>query len=130
MRFNLDQAFGIHQQALLLRAQRAQVLAENLSNADTPRYQARDIDFRALLNDEQGLSAMRIRVTDPRHISANGSLGVEIKYRNPLQPSLDGNTVDAQIEKGEFIRNAIEYQASLKFLSGRIKSLLSAIKGE
>jgi flagellar basal-body rod protein FlgB len=133
MRFDLDSALGIHQQALLLRARRAQLLAENLANADTPGYKARDIDFKTVLDSAQAeAQSVQMKVTQPGHIANEQAdlFGSEIKYRNPLQPSIDGNTVDTQMEKSEFVRNAIEYQASLKFLDGRIKSLLTAIKGE
>jgi flagellar basal-body rod protein FlgB len=51
-------------------------------------------------------------------------------YRVPLQPALDGNTVDTQVEQAEFTRNAIQHQASLMFLDGRIKGILTAIKGQ
>jgi flagellar basal-body rod protein FlgB len=133
MRFDLDSALGIHQQALLLRARRAQLLAENLANADTPGYKAKDIDFKSVLDSAHAAAqGVQMNVTQPGHIADEQAdlFGSETKYRIPFQPSIDGNTVDTQIEKSQFVRNAIEYQASLKFLDGRIKSLLTAIRGE
>lgn len=131
MSFDLDSALGVHQQALLLHARRSQILAENLVNADTPNYKARDIDFKSILSSINSPSdGTSLSVTQPGHISDSNGIGGETQYRQPLQPSMDGNTVDAQVEKTEFLRNAIEYQASLQFLNGRIKSLLTAIKGE
>jgi flagellar basal-body rod protein FlgB len=130
MPFDIDTAFGNHAQALLLRARRAEVLAGNLANADTPNYQARDLDFRGVLASAED-SAVRLRTTNAAHLPpADVAQNPELMYRIPLQPALDGNTVDTQIEYAEFGRNAAQYQASLTFLSSRIKTLLTAIRGE
>jgi flagellar basal-body rod protein FlgB len=128
----LDQAFGIHEQALKLRAYRSEVLASNLANADTPGYKARDMDFAQILRGEQH-KAPQLAATNARHISSGGpaiAQDVPLGYRIPLQPSTDGNTVDAEQEQMAFSRNAMEYQASLSFIDGRIKGLLSAIRGD
>lgn len=128
---NLDKAFGIHAQALLLRSQRAELLAANMANADTPNYKAKDFDFHAsLMRSTQQLDDVQKKHS--RHISAgSGKFGhMPLQYRVPNQPSLDGNTVDTHLERSEFMQNTIMYQASLRFLNGRISGLLRAIKGE
>jgi len=128
----LDQAFGIHEQALKLRGYRSEVLASNLANADTPGYKARDMDFAQVLRGEQH-KAPQLTATNARHISTGGpaiAQGVPLAYRIPLQPSTDGNTVDAEQEQMAFSRNAMEYQATLGFIDGRIKGLMSAIRGD
>jgi flagellar basal-body rod protein FlgB len=134
MRFDLDKVFGIHQQGVRLRAQRAELLASNLANADTPNYKARDIDFKQVLQQtESASSAANMKTTNAKHLQDNGfasGMNAELMYRNPLQPSVDGNTVDTQHEKSQFIQNAVQYQVSLSFLSGKIKSLMTALKGE
>ncbi len=136
MGISLDKAFGIHEAALRLRAERTQVLANNIANADTPGYKARDIDFKsALSNAMQKDGATSLKTTDPAHISSGSGSGVaggqvELMYREPNQPALDGNTVESHVEQAEFARNALEYQASLKFLEGRSKGLIKALKGE
>jgi len=133
MRFNLDKAMGIHEQAMYVRAKRTSILASNIANADTPNYKARDMDFKRILQQSMhGQSADMMRTTHAKHIQVGptGELANELLYRSPLQPSIDGNTVDSQIEKAEFSENAIQYQASVHFLGGKIKSLLAAIKGE
>jgi flagellar basal-body rod protein FlgB len=129
MRF--DPAFGIHASALLLRGRRAQVLATNLANADTPNYQARDVDFKQVLQAETDLG-VSMRTTHAAHIASNTDdlLNGEQHYRVPMQPSLDGNTVDTQVEQAEFAKNALQYETSLRLLNGRITGLLSALKGE
>lgn len=133
MSINFDRAFGIHDDALFLRARRAEMLSSNLANADTPNYKARDIDFKTVLNQVQGdQQQVQLRLTNASHIAPEGSgiPGGEALYRIPHQPSLDGNTVDAEQEQAAFSENALHYQASLSFLSGRISGLLGAIKGE
>jgi len=127
---NFDKVFGIHEQALNLRARRAEVLAANLANADTPGYKARDFDFKRILS-EQMPSATTMKVTQRGHIqpSTGPVPGSQLQYRMPQQPSLDGNTVEAEREQVEYSANAVRYQTSLRFLDGRIKSLKTAITG-
>jgi flagellar basal-body rod protein FlgB len=125
MSLNIDAAFGIHAQALMLRSRRAEVLAANLANGETPNYKARDINFKAALETATGVSggdSLSLATDDPRHIpiGASGGLGDQLLYRVPIQPSIDGNTVDAQVEKAEFSQNALQYMTGL----------LRAIKGE
>ena len=128
---NFDKVFGIHEQALRLHARRAEVLASNLANADTPGYKARDLDFKAILRGQMDGPAQHLKVTRPGHIQpGNGELPIgALKYRIPQQPSLDGNTVEAEREQVEYSANAVRYQASLRFLDGRIRTLRSAITG-
>lgn len=127
---NFDSVFGIHEQALKLRARRSEVLAANLANADTPGYKARDFDFKAMLSREMP-PAVRLASTRQGHIQADNNIvpNTQMLYRNPQQPSLDGNTVEAEREQVEYSANAVSYQASLRFLEGRIKSLKTAIRG-
>ncbi|HHH36412.1 MAG TPA: flagellar basal body rod protein FlgB [Gammaproteobacteria bacterium] len=131
---NIDKAFGIHAKALQLRARRAQVLAANLANADTPNYKARDMDFSAALKEAAGMTGKTVttlRTTHKGHMTGTDQGGgVALYDRKATQPSADGNTVDTQREQAAFAENAVHYQASLSFLSGTIKTLLSAIKGE
>lgn len=133
MAISLDKAFGIHETALKLRAERTQMLANNIANADTPGYKARDIDFSAVLkNSSDNRQSGKLQTTHSNHISTNKNsiTGDMQMYRVPNQAALDGNTVEMHVEQAEFSRNAVEYQASLKFLSGTIKGLMMAIKGE
>lgn len=128
----LDDVFGIHEQALKLRAKRGEILAANLANADTPNYKARDIDFQQVLKGQtQGDSQVRLAATQPGHIapSLDPTAAAHMMYRVPAQPSLDGNTVEAEREQMAFSSNSFQYQASLRFLDGRIKGLLTAIRG-
>ncbi len=132
MGIDLDRAFGIHAQALELRSRRAELLAANLANADTPHYKARDVDFRAVLQSARaGAAAQAPRITHARHLGAvNTARDAEVLYRTQAQPTLDGNSVDVHREQSEFAQNAVQYQASLRFLSGRIRELLLAIRGD
>ena len=137
MPISFDSALGIHQQALALRSGRAEILASNI--ADTPGYKARDIDFKSQLQNIQAQSAqsqsgLSLTQSNSKHIPIDSATAMnsrtEILYRVPHQPSLDGNTVNEQVEKSAFAENAMRYQASLTFLDGKFKGLMAAIKGE
>lgn len=130
MPLSIDSALGPLPEALSIRARRAELLAANVANADTPNYKARDIDFRAALGQAQA-DAVRMQVTQPGHLSGAGAPdgSPPAQYRVPDQPSLDGNTVDSQKEQSAFTENAVMYQTTLTFLNGRIKGLMLAIKG-
>ncbi len=127
-----EKLFGIHAQALALRARRAELLASNLANADTPNFKAKDIDFRAVLGEEMN-GSVGMQRTSSRHMPSAQGGGVDamaLKFRVPSQPSLDGNTVDEQIEKGEFATNAVRYMASLQFLEKRVQGLIRVLREE
>jgi len=111
--------FGIHGAALEVRGQRMGVLASNIANASTPGFKARDIDFQQALSSASGAGGL----TDTGLASAT-------KYRVPLQPSLDGNTVDLSTEQTAFAENAVQYQTTLSFLNGRIGQITRALRGE
>jgi len=133
MRFNLDKAMGIHETAIYVRAKRSAVLSSNLANSDTPNYKARDIDFKEVLRNAAGMQTSgSLKTTNSKHIQPGGydAKSAELLYRHPFQPSVDDNTVDAQIEKAKFAENAMQYQTSLSFLTGKIKGLTKALKGE
>ncbi|HME37333.1 MAG TPA: flagellar basal body rod protein FlgB [Steroidobacteraceae bacterium] len=126
-----DNIFGIHEQALLLHGQRVGVLANNLANADTPNYKARDIDFAAVLGSTNEQMPLNVSVTHAAHITPleDGVPSGELKYRNPYQASLDGNTVEMPVEQAAFSENNVRYQASLQFINSGIAELQLAITG-
>ncbi len=127
-----DNVFGIHEQALLLHGQRLSVLANNLANADTPNFKARDIDFAAVLSGSAAGAALPASTTDAAHIAFSGGevADGELKYRNPYQASLDGNTVEMPVEQAAFAENNVRYQASLTFINNQISLLQFAIAGQ
>ena len=113
-----DGLFGVHGTALALRSQRLSLLASNIANAATPGYKARDIDFdRALALAGRGFSIDE---------AANDA----VAYRVPVEPSLDGNTVELSTEQTLFAENAVQYRTTLAFLEGRISTIKRALKGE
>jgi len=133
MVISLDNALGIHTKALSLYSQRSTVLAANLANADTPNYKARDIDFKSILSRaENEKSAGSLTATQPGHFgaSANSSFVADRLYRQPNQPSLDGNTVEVQKEQAAFTDNSMRYMATLRFITGRVQGMLTALRGE
>src|SRR5690554_4282128 len=132
----IGENFQFNQTALALRQQRQEVLAANIANADTPHYKARDFDFNKALKEAMGgggsmsLPATELALTATRHIpgKAQGKGTAELLYRQPLQPSLDGNTVDMDVERVQFADNTMHYQSNLNVLSQRIKTLMAALQ--
>ncbi len=130
MSISFDSALGIHEQALGFRAQRAEVLANNLANADTPNFKARDLDFASVLAaqaDKSQHGTFAMATTQSQHI-AMADPG--LNYRVPTQPSIDQNTVDEQIEQSNYAENAVQFQASFTLLNAKFKGLVAAIRGE
>jgi len=128
-----DPLFGIHPAAMQLQRQRMELIASNIANADTPGFQARDIDFRAALASAQAAADQPAK-THAAHLGASGDAAaggaLPAAFRVPMQPAQDGNTVDVQIEQAQFADAALRYRASMGFLDARIKSLLSALTGQ
>ena len=123
-----DNLFGIHTQALGLWQRRAEVLANNLANADTPGYLARDVDFRKALAAASGSSDnLPLQASTPGQIGTASQAADGLAYRVPTQPSMDGNTVDEQTEQAAFAANGVHYQASLSFITAQIRMLRTAI---
>lgn len=133
MAISFDAALGVHESAFKLRAQRAEVLADNMANVDTPNYKAKDIDFKEALARQSGQGGdFAMASTNARHLNAGESdMGnPDLRYRVPNQPSIDGNTVEEQIEHAEFMKNSLDFQASFTFLNSKFKGLTSALRGE
>jgi flagellar basal-body rod protein FlgB len=132
----LDEAFRFHETALSLRAQRQQLLASNIANADTPNYKARDVDFNKALKGalERGTVAPgELAKTSAAHLAAKAAPtigGLEPQYRSTVQGSVDGNTVDMDAERNQFTDNALRYEAGITLMSAEIKKLLTAIQGQ
>lgn len=121
---------GASATSLTLRASRNDILASNIANAATPKFKARDIDFKAEFERLEGVKG-DLETTDPRHLPAIQPKGLSrLQYRVPINPSMDGNTVELPVEQMQFSENVLRYQASLSFINRSISGLTSAIKGE
>ena len=134
MKAQLDRALQFHQTALNMQAQRQQMLASNIANADTPNYKARDIDFGSALKGAMGsrFGPLALASTSQRHVSGpdNSPLGAHIGYRSELQSSVDGNTVNMDVERAAFAENSIHYEASITFINGLLRGMQTAISGQ
>ncbi|MBK5971035.1 MULTISPECIES: flagellar basal body rod protein FlgB [Thiorhodovibrio] len=133
MSLSLDKALGISPQALLVRADRTELLASNLANAETPNYKARDVDFRDALSQAAGRgNSLPLKRTNDRHLPPDTAGAVDMPperlYRVPAQPALDGNTVDPQLEHAAFAENAMQFQSSVEFLNRKVSGLKSALQ--
>ncbi len=135
----LDNYMRVNETAINLRAQRQELLASNIANADTPNYKARDIDFSKAMDNalaRNNVQATALTKTDAAHLDAkkpvDGSSGtneVQIMYRTPLQPNADSNTVDMDVERNQFADNALHYEAGLTMITAQIKDMLAVIQG-
>lgn len=132
MAISFESALGIHESAFKLRAQRAELLADNMANVDTPNYKAKDLDFKQALAAQGGeQSRFSLAATHNGHLAGDNETGhPDAKYRVPNQPSIDGNTVEEHIEHAAYMKNALDFQASFQFLNGKFKGLTSALRGE
>jgi len=125
----LDQYLKPQAEALSLRNKRMEILGSNIANAGTPNYKARDIDFASEYKSVVGQGDLS--TTNTQHISMlKTSPPGQTRYRVPISPSLDGNTVELHVEQLQFAQNTTAYEADLQFLSERIRSLRSALRGE
>jgi len=127
---SIDKALAFDSKMLSLRGYRQQVLASNIANADTPNYKAMDVDFSKALSTAVGNLAMSR--TDAGHLApagGNAVEGVKPMYRTSVQPSIDGNTVDSDVEQAAFSENALKYMSTLQFMNGKIQSTLLALRG-
>jgi flagellar basal-body rod protein FlgB len=131
----LENSLRFHQETVFLLNKRQGVLAANIANADTPGYLARDMDFSVQLKNsvnrtQRQNDALSLELTTRKHIPAKApEMGgnSQLLYRIPDQPSADGNTVDMDRERTNFLDNNIKYQSGLTFLGGQIKSMMNVI---
>ncbi len=128
----MDKLFGASAKALQICEDRAVLLSNNVVNSATPNYKARDIDFQKLMHQEVSNQSGTLAVTEPGHLQGNQETvgGLPVMYRVPMQKSADGNTVDEDIERKDFISNALKYKVSLTFIQTQTDQLTKAIKGD
>ena len=139
---NMTGGLDFHAKALVLRAERQRVIAGNIANADTPGFAARDFNFSQALRDATGPGSASTTINPasqamthsghiPLSIASGGSAGSrQLAYTVQSQPSLDGNSVDMDRERANFMDNAIRYESTLRFINGHAKTILSAIQGQ
>ena len=120
---------GIHSAALGLRNKKNEIIASNIANAATPNYKARDLDFNSEMS--RHLKTGNLTTTNEKHFSLMRPVSHKgVSFREPLQQSLDGNTVELAVEQMEFSENSIRYSTTLSFLNSKISGLMTAIRGE
>ena len=125
----IKQYLEIHSAALSLRNKKNEIIASNIANAATPNYKARDLDFNSEMS--RHLKSGNLTTTNDNHFSIMRPVSHKgVSYREPLQQSLDGNTVELAVEQMEFSENSIKYSTTLSFLNSKISGLMSAIRGE
>jgi flagellar basal-body rod protein FlgB len=124
----LDRVMGIHEPALRVRNKRLEILSRNIANADTPRFKARDIDFKEILG---GVKGQEMKATNPKHYPVSIEYrNTGLLYRTPFNASPDMNTVELSVEQAQFGKASTDYQATLQFLEGRISGIKKALRAE
>jgi flagellar basal-body rod protein FlgB len=125
----VDNALGIHERAIAVRNRRVELISQNIANADTPNYKARDLDFKKLI---AGVEGMKVMATDKRHyeIAHLENTPDGLKFRVPFNSATDGNTVEMSVEQAQYAKATADYQATLMFLENRISGIRKALRGE
>ena len=136
----LDNYLRFNETALSLRAQRQELIASNIANADTPHFKARDIDFASAMQGALAkaanpgvVGAGQLAATSKAHIqpAADGKAlpdGTPVLYRGVIQGAVDGNTVDMDVERNQFADNALRYEAAITMINSQIRGLMAAIQ--
>ncbi|MBX2837596.1 MAG: flagellar basal body rod protein FlgB [Gammaproteobacteria bacterium] len=128
---SLDNLLAAHATSIAVRSQRAEMIAGNLANADTPGYRAKDIDFAAVLSNTKASNFSGMAVTHRAHLTGKTDpLDHHMYFRDAPEATLDENSVDTEYERAQFTDNAVRYQASVQFLNSRLSGLMRAIRGE
>ena len=125
----VDNALGIHERAIAVSNRRVELISQNIANADTPNYKARDLDFKKLI---AGVEGMKVMATDKRHyeIAHLENTPDGLKFRVPFNSATDGNTVEMSVEQAQYAKATADYQATLMFLENRISGIRKALRGE
>jgi flagellar basal-body rod protein FlgB len=129
----LNNSLDFQAQALVLRSERQRLIASNIANADTPGYVARDMNFAQALKAATGaVPGATPAVTTSGHIAGlpGAREQASLVYATQSQNSIDGNTVDMDRERASFADNSVRYEATLRFINGSVRTMLSAINGQ
>jgi len=126
----IDNSLNIHAAALMKRSERAEIIASNVANSDTPGFKARDMDFKMEISRLMQGSGSRLVTSHAGHMEMDITQSSNLLYRVPTQPSENGNTVEGEAEQAAFTENAIRYQASIQFISSKVNGLKLALRGE
>ena len=140
----LDALLDFNATALRVRSMRQEILAANIANADTPNYKARDIDFASVLKKTlenkaaagsaaPGANAtVDLAVSNQKHIPGKSGAGgineADLLYRPLVQGTVDGNSVNGEVERTAFVENALQYEANIMMLNANIKAMNAALR--
>ena len=133
---SLDSYFGFNSAAASVKSRRLEIISGNITNASTPGYKAKDLDFAKVLKQYSSATGNggSMQATHAKHIGAGGALRQNmdsaVTFYIPLNPSLDNNTVEMGVEQARFGRAVADYQASIQFLENKISGMRKALRGE
>ena len=122
--------FASLEQALNYSSSKQKVISQNIANADTPNYKAKDVSFKAILQNELSQNFTTNR-TDNRHIDFSDSPVTQpsIVTRPNVQYNNNGNSVDLDQEMSDLATNQIYYDALIEQENSKFATLQNVIRG-
>ncbi|MES2319141.1 MAG: flagellar basal body rod protein FlgB [Pseudomonadota bacterium] len=115
------------EKSLSIYAKKLELIASNIANADTPHYKARDIDFKAALNQAMMQPEAPLRRGQQSRLALQNDV-LPVMYRVPTQPSADNNTVDMDVERAAFADTAIRYEIAVQKIAGEYKEMMELFR--
>jgi flagellar basal-body rod protein FlgB len=118
------------EQALNYSSLKQQVISQNIANAETPNYKAKDVSFKSILQNELSQNFTTYR-TDQRHIdfSDNSATQSAIVVRPNVQYNNNGNSVDIDQEMSDLAKNQIYYDALVEQENNKFAAIQNVIRG-
>lgn len=130
MDLNRLSLFSFISQRMSWLGERQKVLAENIANADTPKFQARDLKpFDVKAASLQAGRRIALMQSDPAHAAGNRAGGAFGTTANkPSETTISGNTVSMESELMKSAETAMDYQLVTNLYRkqlGMIRAVLS-----
>jgi len=121
----MDDGFNILEKLIYATQVRHKVLSSNVANTDTPKYRAKDVDFKSLIND----AATSLRTTNQRHMQADpaGTGPVSSLSVDDRQSWGDDNNVELDMEVAKMTENGLLYEAGVKMMSTKMRMIKNAL---
>ena len=115
MLFNrLNSNVDIFEKALDASWLRNEIISGNIANADTPKYKRKDVEFEKILADAvNSKNKKKLENVKPRIVVKNDN----------LQPRIDENNVDIDVEMVEMVKNSIRYNTLISQVSHEFKRI-------
>lgn len=118
-----DNVTNLLQTFLDVQSRRAQVVAGNIANADTPGYVAKELDFENYLKEAADQFSLPQSKQNLRNLEAPKVFDQPVTVMG-----LDGNTVDMGGEMAKMAQTGTNFNFGAKMLQSRLRLLRTAIR--